>query len=111
MPYAISAFVVRCIDSTIPLVSITEISSLYLASVAARAGLSLLWSQTLKTDFIVTRLNFDVAEGRYYNQNFDEKLEQLSLTPVIRDRFWNCRCQKKGCIKAVLKVCRVQSSY
>ena len=33
----ISAFVVHCLDSIIPLVSISEISSLYLASVAAQA--------------------------------------------------------------------------
>ena len=37
----ISAFVVRCLDSIIPLVSIFEISSLYLASVAEQAFLSL----------------------------------------------------------------------
>ena len=36
----ISAFVVCCLDSIIPLVSISKISSLYLASVAAQAGLS-----------------------------------------------------------------------
>ena len=53
----ISAFVVHCLDSIIPLVSISEISSLYLASVAAQAGLSLPWSQTPKTGFLVTRLN------------------------------------------------------
>ena len=35
----ISAFVVRCLDSIIPLDSIAEISRLYLASVAAQAGL------------------------------------------------------------------------
>ena len=51
----ISTFVVRCIDS-IPLVSRSEISSLYLASVAAHVGLSLTWSQTLKIGFLVTRL-------------------------------------------------------
>ena len=51
----ISTFVVRCLDSIMPLVSISEISSLYLASVAAQAGLSLLWSQTPKTGFLVTR--------------------------------------------------------
>ena len=39
----ISAFVVHCLDSIIPLISISEISSLYLASVAERAGLSLTW--------------------------------------------------------------------
>ena len=52
----ISTFVVRCLDSVIPLVSITKISSLYLASVADQAGLSLPWSQTQKTGFLVTRL-------------------------------------------------------
>ena len=55
-PSLISAFVVCCLDSIIPLVSISEISSLYLASVAAQAGLSLPWSQTPKTGFFVMRL-------------------------------------------------------
>ena len=36
----ISAFVVRCLDSIIPLISISEISSLYLASGPAQASLS-----------------------------------------------------------------------
>ena len=52
----ISAFVVRCLDSIIPLVSISAISNLCLASVAAQAGLSLPWSQIPKTGFLVTRL-------------------------------------------------------
>ena len=52
----ISAFVIRCLDSIIPLVFISKISSLYLASVAAQAGLSLLWSQTPKTGILVMRL-------------------------------------------------------
>ena len=37
----ISTFVVRCLDSIIPLVCISEISSVCLASVAVQAGLSL----------------------------------------------------------------------
>ena len=52
----ISAFVVRWLGSIIPLVSISEILSLHLASVAAQAGLCLTWSQTPKTGFLVTRL-------------------------------------------------------
>ena len=52
----ISAFVVRFLDSIIPLVSISEISSLYLAPVAEQAGLSLTRTETLKTGFHVTRL-------------------------------------------------------
>ena len=38
-----------------PYVSISEIPSLYLVSVAAHAGLSLLLSQIPKTGFLVTR--------------------------------------------------------
>ena len=51
----ISAFVVRCLDSMIPPVSISKISSLCLTSVAAQAVLSLSWSQIPKTGFLVTR--------------------------------------------------------
>ena len=50
----INAFVVHCLDSIIPLVSISKLSSLYLSSVAAQAGLSLPCWQTLKTGFLVT---------------------------------------------------------
>ena len=49
----ISVFVVHCLDSIIPLVSIPKISSLYLASVAAQADFSLTWLQTPKTDFLM----------------------------------------------------------
>ena len=37
----ISTFVIHCLDSIIPLVSIHKISSLYLTYVAVQAGLSL----------------------------------------------------------------------
>ena len=40
------AFVVRCLDSVMSLVSLTKISSLMLASVAEQASLSLTWSET-----------------------------------------------------------------
>ena len=52
----ISTFIVCCLGSMIPLVSISEISSLYLPSVAAQAGLSFTRWQTSKTGFLVTRL-------------------------------------------------------
>ena len=42
----ISAFVFRCLDSVMSIVSVTKISSLMLASVAAQAGLSLAFSET-----------------------------------------------------------------
>ena len=49
----ICTFDVRCLDSIILLVSISEISSLCLGSVAAQASLSLTWSETPKTGFLV----------------------------------------------------------
>ena len=51
----ISAFVAQCLDSIIPLLAITKISRPKLVSVA-EAGLSRNWSQTPKTDFLVTWL-------------------------------------------------------
>ena len=47
----ISAFVVRCLDSVMSLVSVTKISNLMLASVAEQAGLSLTWSETPEDTF------------------------------------------------------------
>ena len=47
----ISAFVVRCLDSVMSLVSVTEISSLMLASLAEQASLSPTWSETPEDTF------------------------------------------------------------
>ena len=48
---------VRCLDSIIiPLLDIDKISSLQLVSVADQAGLSLPWSETRKTGFLMTGL-------------------------------------------------------
>ena len=55
----ISAFVVHCLDSIILLPSISKLSSLYLASVAAETSLSLPGPQTSKTGFLVTGLSYD----------------------------------------------------
>ena len=52
----ISAFVVRCLDSIIPPVSISEISRLQTVSIAVQASLSLTWSEIPKTGFLVTML-------------------------------------------------------
>ena len=57
LPYAnnkgadLTAFVVRCLDSVISLVSVTKISSLMLAYVAEQASLSLTWSETPEDTF------------------------------------------------------------
>ena len=50
----ISAFVIRSLDSIIPLLGTADISRPYLASAAEQAGLSLNWSETPKTDFLMT---------------------------------------------------------
>ena len=55
-PSLISVFVVRFLDSRIPILAKSKISSLSLVSVAEQAGLSLTWSETPKTDFHVTWL-------------------------------------------------------
>ena len=49
----ISTFVVRCLGSIIPILAKSKILRLYLASVDEQAGLSITWSQTLKTGFLV----------------------------------------------------------
>ena len=49
----ISTFIVCCLESIIPLVSVSEISNFYLAFVAVQARLSLPWSQTQKTGFLM----------------------------------------------------------
>ena len=50
----ISTFVVCCLDSIVSLVSKSEISSLYLASVTAQVGLCPTRSKTWKTGFLMT---------------------------------------------------------
>ena len=52
----ISAFVFRYIDSTIPLLSKSEILSVLLFSEAVQPGLCQTWSETPKTGFLRTRL-------------------------------------------------------
>ena len=47
----ISAFVVRCLDNVMSLVSVTKILSVMLASVAQQASLSLTWSETPEDTF------------------------------------------------------------
>ena len=64
-------YAICCLDRIIPLVSISEISSLYLVSVTAQTGLSLPWSQTPKTGFLVTWLicyERRLAKGKIYRR-------------------------------------------
>ena len=47
----ISTFVVRCLDSTICILSISKVSRFKLASIAERAGLNLNWSKIPEDTF------------------------------------------------------------
>ena len=57
----ISTFVVRYLDSILSLVSISEISIPWLASVAAQAGLCLTWLETPKTGFFRDKAHFVIS--------------------------------------------------
>ena len=59
----INAFVVRCLDSIISLDSIAEISRLWLASVAAQAGLCLAWSETPEYTFCHVVAHIEMEEA------------------------------------------------
>ena len=81
----ICAFVVHCLDSIIPLVFVSEISSLYLGSVAAQAGLCLTWLQTLKTGFLVTGsqvFSHDVAQ-LWYTSKEDQLAHLIFLSNQV----------------------------
>ena len=53
----INAFIVLCLDSIIPIFGVPCLDSIIpRVSVAEQAGLSLTWSQTPMTGFLVTRL-------------------------------------------------------
>ena len=91
-------FVVRCLDSIIPLVSRSELSSLYLASVAVQAGLCPTWSQTLRTGFLVTRLNLEFV---YYCKS-PKSLGIQNI--VVRILKWAMSCENVSyviCFRAV----------
>ena len=85
----ISPFVVHCLDSIILLVSISEIGSLYLASVAVQAGLSLPWSQTLKTGFLMRRLIWYVRS--------DTSIMKIFMTLTFGIELWPDRCDIALC--------------
>ena len=91
----INTFIVRCLDSIIPLVSIHKISSLYLASVPAQAGLSLSWSQTPKTGFLVTRFNYNKLFSffDYTNQHHVSPVKRIGVFEHSVMTNFNCACQ------------------
>ena len=71
----ISAFVFRCLDSVMSPVSVTEISSLMLASVAEQASLSLTWSETPEDTF-----SHDEAHVYFPSKRGKNELESTKTT-------------------------------
>ena len=90
----ISVFDVRFLDSIIPLVSISEISSLYLAPEAEQAGLRLHWSQTPKTGFLVTRLT--TCASIITLQWFHNEWEHYQFSPLYNDISVICKLNNPG---------------
>ena len=56
-------------DSTIPLLSRSEISSLYSSSDVVEPGLCRTWSETLKTGFLMTTLKLDKTQTGYLSSS------------------------------------------
>ena len=81
----ISTFVVRFLDTIIPLFAISEISRLKLASVAEQAGLSLTWSKIPKTGFLVTWLIYQHHQmfNTRHHENIDYHKDWIS-TPGLK---------------------------
>ena len=73
----INAFIGRCLDSIIPLVSISESSSLYLAPVAAQAGLSLRGRKLSKKGFLVTRLIWALFYSIFISDMIEDRRAQV----------------------------------
>ena len=90
----ISAFAVRCLDSIIPLVSISKISSLYLASVAVQAALSLPWSQPRRQIFswrgsIPVTMTYNLSANDTIRVPLVNRRVALYPDTVIAQRTWN----------------------
>ena len=75
----ISAFVIHCLESIIPVVAIGKIPRLLLASVAEHAGLSLTWSHNSKAKF-----SHDVA---HINSVTKRSLSILTIVTKLSEGF------------------------
>ena len=87
----ISAFVVRCLDSVMSLVSVTKISSLMLASVAEKPVWVWPGQKLPKTRFLMTRLKYKGSSKRLLlwnvnKQKWTTKLRTNILGDVIKAR-------------------------
>ena len=77
----ISTFVVPCLDSIIPLVSISEISSLYRASVAAQASMFYIVA-TPEDRFSCDEAHLILRTAMILNEPRHDKTNKMSVCPV-----------------------------
>ena len=85
----ISAFVVHCLDSTIPILAKSKISRLQLASEAEQASLSPTWSHNPKTGFFVTSGSYkSVRSGKPYWLKIASQCHLFYLS-VLRFYAWH----------------------
>ena len=76
------------IDSTIPLLPKSEISSLQQSSVTVQPGLYRIWSETPKTGFLATRLN-SCYSVLYYKEQlllFEPRCEKTGFLHMRKQR-------------------------
>ena len=77
----------RYMDSMIPLLNKSEISSLYPSSVAVQPGLCGTWSETPKTNFLTTRLIYPLSSVFTSEVFFGSALSGNQKTGALAARF------------------------
>ena len=82
----ISTFVVRCLDSIMPLVSISKISRLKLVAVAEQTGLSHTWSKMFEDTF-----SRDAAHMVNHKQTFI--FSHAAMCNTLRTTIWARSCK------------------
>ena len=80
----------RHLDSTIPLLSKSKISSLWLSSVAAQPGLCQTWSETPKTGFLTSRLIILVCLlcNEYFQTKHFQNPSQINGSTLCWSKVW-----------------------
>ena len=113
----ISAFVVRCLDSVMSLVSVTKISSLMLASIAEQASLSLTWSETPEDTFSrdevldywysastccnCSRLFLFSDSYRHFNSSYKLFLSMSNVPWAVKKQTLNEPRHEKTCLRGL----------
>ena len=78
-------------DSTIPLLSKSEIPSLLPSSVAVQPGLNRTWSETPKTGFLMKRLILSMRVDKGYDKDLGLCLCWMSELSFLK--VWKCKYQ------------------